>query len=79
MSVVWKQSARRTLNWDLVRKQQGLALEEPLQAPTGSAALISMPMAPEALEPSVDLSAGATDGLAMANELQTLLAEMDWG
>ena len=75
------QSARRTLQWDAMRKQQAPALEEPLQPPPGSGTLAAMPIAPEPLDASVDmhLSAGTTDGLAMANELQTLLAEMDWG
>ncbi|BDA40778.1 probable DNA mismatch repair protein MSH6 at C-terminar half [Coccomyxa sp. Obi] len=72
------ESARRMLHWEMGRKS---ALGEPLQSPSSSAALARVPLAPEPLDTSVDLNlnAGSPDGLAMATELQTLLAEMDWG
>ncbi len=72
------QSARRVLHWEMGRKN---GPGEPLEGPSSSVALASVPLAPETLDTSVDLNlnAGSPDGLAMATELQTLLAEMDWG
>ena len=65
------------LHWEVCRKG---ALGEPLQDPSSNGDLASVPLAPEALDTSVDLdlNADSPDGLAMATELQTLLAEMDW-
>lgn len=73
-----EQSARRMLHWEVARK---LAAEPLQSAPPSSSALLSVTVAPEPLDTSVDLNlgSGSTDGLAMATELQTLLAEMDWG
>ncbi len=80
---LWRslQSSRHLLHWgEAERKLEGHMQQLGAHA-SASAALGMAPAPAEPLEPGGDLglsSASSTDGLVMTNELQNLLAEMDW-